>query len=325
MIHVSRKPDPPDIPVFTRVKKKENKTAAELEREAAIAFFSNPANYQGESKVTTQKFGFSVYKNGELARELEAVFGGKCAYCESRFAHVTPKDVEHFRPKSEIAIGPGKSLMPGYYWLAGDWRNLLVSCVDCNRARNHLVPGQADQLLLGKETQFPLSEEGKRVRSHEKAIADEEAFRLLLNPCEDDPELHLAYDDDALIHPRTTEQGVPSAMAEASICVYALQRKELVEERLLVLRQLMFNFVTLSVAARRCLKAVQSPIPDPQAIADEKAEFTRLKSNLKEAFKPSAPYVGMARDYVRRTQAAHGFDDLIQFGINPVDEFLNSP
>ncbi len=61
----------------------------------------------------------SRYKTGEIKRELEKIYHGKCAYCEQdvsdSFHHV-----EHYRPKSV------------YYWLAYSWDNLLLCCDKCN-------------------------------------------------------------------------------------------------------------------------------------------------------------------------------------------------
>src|SRR5205823_4178170 len=121
-----------------------------------------------------------------------------------------------------------------------EWQNLLVSCPDCNRARNHEVPGQAEKAKLGKETQFPLSDEQRRLR-RQGNLQEEEAVRLLLNPCVDDPEDHLTFDEMGLIHAKVDGNAAASPKGAVSITVYALQRKHLVEERLRVLNTLRFN------------------------------------------------------------------------------------
>jgi uncharacterized protein (TIGR02646 family) len=189
-------------------------------------------------------FVFRVYKDAELAVALERVFGKKCAYCESIFAHVTPKDVEHFRPKSEIDTGEG-DLVPGYYWLAGEWDNLLVSCPDCNRGRKFEVEGQPAPVRLGKSTQFPLAKEAGRIRASDSGLDGEEVVRLLIDPCKEEPADHLTFDDEGLIHARPDAAGQPSMKGEVSIRVYALQRKDLVLERLRVLDRLVFQIEQL--------------------------------------------------------------------------------
>ncbi len=77
--------------------------------------FERPGNYAKEAEAHQEEL--RVSRSTRTATPLLAlVFRKKCAYCESRFAHVTPKDIEHFRPKrrSRPSRGPG----PGYYWLA---------------------------------------------------------------------------------------------------------------------------------------------------------------------------------------------------------------
>lgn len=153
MIRIHRDPNPPAIDAFTKQTKADREiaelrggnkiTRAQDELAQAIAFFTDPANFkndQNDTKVSKKTCTFKVYRDPAVIKALEAVFGAKCAYCESRFAHVTPKDIEHFRPKSAIENKDSPPLLPGYFWLAGEWTNLLVSCPDCNRARNREVP-----------------------------------------------------------------------------------------------------------------------------------------------------------------------------------------
>ena len=175
MIRIHRDPNPPAIDAFTKQTVKlpggTKITRAQNELEQAIAFFTDPANFKNDTKLSKKTFTFRVYKDPAVVKALEAVFGNKCAYCESRFAHVTPKDIEHFRPKSKIEDRDKPPLLTGYFWRAGEWTNLLVSCPDCNRARNHEVPGQTKKVRLGKQAQFPLRDESGRVRSHTANVA----------------------------------------------------------------------------------------------------------------------------------------------------------
>jgi hypothetical protein len=103
-------------------------------------------------------------------------------------------DIEHFRPKGEIE-GAMPDSKPGYYWLAADWDNLLLSCRNCNQKLTHTIFGRADRVTMGKMNQFPLAPPGIYVRCHDhpNGIMDEEPCRLLLDPCKDDPEKHLEY------------------------------------------------------------------------------------------------------------------------------------
>ena len=157
------------------------------------------------------KFTFRAYKAEDVRHSLEALFHGKCAYCESRSDVTAPVDVEHFRPKGAARDGSHN----GYWWLAATWSNLLPSCIDCNRRRGQPTPVQraslsmllADQeaaggsvrvLQTGKESCFPVC--GLRLvaqcaREHvEVALASECA--LLLDPSSDNPVQHLMFHID---------------------------------------------------------------------------------------------------------------------------------
>jgi len=173
--------------------------ASELKR--AITHYGPPA------KKT--KFAFRAYKSDDVRHTLEALFHGKCAYCESRYDVSGPVDIEHFRPKGGI---DGVDGHPGYWWLAADWANLLPSCLDCNRRRYQPTPkafaslsGGLDAsrekgfaaIKTGKETCFPIAAAGVRMTGRPapdvaaSALTAEQA--LLLDPCRDQPGEHLRF------------------------------------------------------------------------------------------------------------------------------------
>jgi uncharacterized protein (TIGR02646 family) len=318
MIKIDRGPVPNSIKVYAtkNVKALDGVTLitkAEREIELSLAFHTNPTNYLNEVKLTKNCFDFKIYKNKELTEELERFFGKKCAYCESRFAHITPKDIEHFRPKSEIKTDNGV-LRPGYFWLACEWENLLISCPDCNRARSHEVPGQPVKITLGKATQFPLSDERKRIRSR-GSLTTEEAVRLLINPCIDEPMEHLTFDDQGLIRPRVDDQGNHSQMGLTSINVYALQRKALVEERLRVIDQLKFQVKQLGALIRthNKLTAFGASRID---LADNANQIREVRDNIKSMFVRDQPYLAMLREWIRIGNDQGHFNNLLQFGID---------
>jgi len=315
MIRIERGPVP-TIKVFTVQKSKAEDgslvTRAELERLGAIKFFETIGYFEHDEKKTELNFSFRVYKDGELATALEEIFGNKCAYCESDFGHVTPKDVEHFRPKSEIATA-GKTLRPGYYWLAGDWDNLLVSCPDCNRGRKFDLPGQPKKVKLGKTTQFPLAKESRRIRAPRRTMAREEAARLLINPCTEDPSEHLTFTDEGWIVPRTDATGSPSKKGEASIFVYALQRKALVEKRLSALNQFVFQIVQLRDAIANHDDFVSAG--NAPGMQRTLGQIDTITGEVKRMLEPTQPYLGILRDWVARQEGAGNLADLKGAGI----------
>lgn len=221
-----------------------------------------------------------AYKGDDVRSTLEALFHGKCAYCETRYDVTGPVDIEHFRPKKGV---DGEPEHLGYWWLAAVWSNLLPSCIDCNRRRRQPTPTAVASLTAaleasrnafktihtGKETCFPVA--GTRVTTEPPpadaaaALAAEDA--LLLDPCVDIPGDHIRFHIDrdrplGLVFAAATgaeiEDALPllsastrdvenharaagiSARGAVSIQVYGLNRLALVQERTRVLRRLEF-------------------------------------------------------------------------------------
>jgi uncharacterized protein (TIGR02646 family) len=288
-------------------------TRAARELELAVKFFTDPNNYEGEFRRTKKGFEFKVYSDSQLAAALGAIFETKCAYCESDFGHVTSKHVEHFRPKAEIII-EGQPRRRGYFWLACDWDNLLVSCPDCNVGREHKVFGQEEPVKLGKGNQFPLADEKKRARN-QAPIEKEEPVRLLLNPCIDDPELHLTYDEKGLVYPRKDANDNLSPQGEASISVYGLQRWKLVDRRQNALKDLMEkvdDLMTL-VGDYNDLDDLRDP---PERFAKKLEQIRKVRQRVEELFSPRSEYQGILRDWIRVGSERGDFDLLLQFEID---------
>jgi hypothetical protein len=173
-------------------------------------------------------FDSSVWKG--LHSPLLALFKGKCAYCESRIGVADGGDIEHYRPKENAVSGEGSELEPShsnsgssrqhlfYAWLAYEWDNLLLACASCNRRR--MVAGE----LVGKANLFPVAQ---RRAPYLASVAECRGAELplLLDPCFDDPTLHLACGHDGVLLP-LTERG------RATIQILGLNLREpLVRER----------------------------------------------------------------------------------------------
>ncbi len=60
----------------------------------------------------------------------------KCCYCEKPISWKLEADLEHFRPKAAIHNSPD----PGYWWLAYEWLNYLLSCKHCNVIKSDQFP-----------------------------------------------------------------------------------------------------------------------------------------------------------------------------------------
>ncbi len=163
-----------------------------------------------------------IYKSGQ------APFYGKCAYCESAVRANQPGDIDHWRPKNRVTSASDKLVKiktkngtmcphPGYYWLAYEWRNLLLACTACNRATVKTF-GQP----TGKGSQFPVR--GFRA----KKMGEESKERpVLVNPVMDDPAVHMEVDSETGVMIAKTDRG------ETCIDIFGLNiREALPRERL---------------------------------------------------------------------------------------------
>ena len=278
---------------------------------------------------------FAVYKSDSVKKQLDELFHGKCAYCESFFASTAPVDVEHYRPKGAVSEDASH---PGYWWVAMDWDNLLPSCIDCNRQRKQITPRlsarlltlQEDRqgfnpgslLLSGKKDSFPIL--GRRAMSAAQDFADE--YPLLLDPCRDNPDEHLKFHIDrnnliGLVLPRShagadlPADAAPQGLLEealaagvslkgsVSIHVYGLNRLGLVQARTRLLRQLEF----LEMLALEVGSMADELLPDPAApssatvasIARRLYFFQdRILGEMKHMARPESPYSAMVRAWI---------------------------
>lgn len=174
----------------------------------------------------------------------DGFFHGKCVYCECYVKDFQHGDVEHYRPKKGVtdendvpvvlqeADGTSES-HPGYYWLAYDWRNLVLSCVDCNQ------PNTVDGQKVGKHNRFPVV--GDHAATPEE-VDDEEP--LLLHPCVDEPSEHLEVDIASGAMIDKTPQG------KMSIDIFGLNvRGRLKEERKKAVDEVTAQFLKIVMEA----------------------------------------------------------------------------
>ena len=224
-----------------------------------------------EQKVSlaskTKRPSFSAYADGEVKEVLSTLFGGKCAYCESRYASTQPVDIEHYRPKAGVDEDPSH---PGYYWLAANWDNLLPSCIDCNRVRlqkvRELTTENTSSENSGKGGRFPLFDSTKRARNPTDILSDEQP--LLLNPCVDDPKLFFIFTSDGIVKASQSHLSLEQKRAETSIAIYGLNRPGLVYARLEVLRLLQARMFTISRLVRVLDKRKKLTMPLAVIIED---------------------------------------------------------
>lgn len=132
------------------------------------------------SGASTLTFDRDIYGHQSVKTALVTMQHEKCAFCEAKPLHVSDGDVEHFRPKGGVRQADAGPLeRPGYYWLAYEWDNLLFACERCNRRH--------------KKNLFPLTDPGRRARSHRDASIHE--VPIFVDPAAEDPEQYIGYRD----------------------------------------------------------------------------------------------------------------------------------
>ncbi|WP_350289591.1 hypothetical protein [uncultured Croceitalea sp.] len=258
------------------------------ETKKAINHYSKP--------IVTKPYKFSVYSDRRVKEALITLFDGKCAYCESRFLHVYSGDVEHFRPKGKISDADNPK--PGYYWLAADWENLLLSCRNCNQKLKHLTVGATDKETMGKMDQFPLDDGGVHVQNHAKDISSEEPFRLLINPCIENPEDYFKYSmESGVIMPKSTSIR-EKKMALESIRVYVLQRVPLVQAR----ERKAIEILAQIQRVKEATKNVSDHLDDNSDL--KKIYFDKILKKeikkLKQFLSPGEEYLGLAKQIINK-------------------------
>ena len=215
------------------------------------------------SKQEPFVFDSAVYGHKDVKDALKVVQHGKCAYCEGDFLAFCYGDIEHFRPKGFSQQGKGQPrFYPGYYWLAYEWHNLVLSCELCNRAR--------------KRNSFPLADPARRARTPDQ-LAQEEP--LLIDPTgAEDPRDHIRFRGN--IPEPVTELG------RRSIELYDLRRSELNGLRL----NLLGHAEVLAMIARLG--------STPGAPAALQAEARNAAAKLQQFRSAASPFSAMINDYL---------------------------
>lgn len=197
MIHVPRGLAPPALASAHFQK---------LRQETADYFSTGPRRKRGPRPFQHYTSSFEPVRAA-----LEDLFHGKCAWCETPIGGSAP-EVDNYRPRHDATGLRGEIYSDLYWWLAYEWPNLYLSCVDCNRS---------------KWTRFPIEDEKDR------AVNPGEERRerpLLLDPCSDFPERELIFGRDGRVVPAPD-----SERGRVTIEIFGLNRPSLVDQRLRVL------------------------------------------------------------------------------------------
>lgn len=167
-----------------------------------------------------------------LIEALMAASHGKCAYCETPLSQASPT-INAFRPYAGVEEPSGDYLGDHYWPLAFAWDNYRASCHVCARH---------------KSARFPLAGPRAPADSTLEALAVEQP--LLIDPCHDEPDAHLAFEPDGQVLGRTDR-------GRATIEILALNRQELVAGRAAELRRFEAAIAAAPDSATGLLAATQ--------------------------------------------------------------------
>lgn len=138
--------------------------------------------------------------------DLIKCFHQKCAFCETLLG--TTGMVINFRPKAGVFGRNKKDFYPLHYgWLALEWSNLYYSCSVCRKSKNQFFPIEGERAAFGENGQELLNEKP-----------------LLLDPCYDNPNEHLAFEKDGKVTPLTSK-------GDTTIRTFNLNRSNLITHR----------------------------------------------------------------------------------------------
>jgi energy-coupling factor transporter ATP-binding protein EcfA2 len=180
---------------------------AEQRLRVAKEFFTTP-----EARRMQKRFDFSLqFAQPALRERLREIFRDKCGYCEKpvSFERSGTAYLDRFRPTWGAIGSNGEVSADAYWWLAFEWDNMYACCAQCNRA---------------KGSRFPI--QGARARPGVKGAALYKEKALLLDPCTDDPETHLLYDET------TGHVSGKTLKGRTTVEVFALNRAELLKLRM---------------------------------------------------------------------------------------------
>lgn len=236
----------------------------------------------------TKAFNHKLYKHTTVKKALEDLFNGKCAYCESNVIITSAIDKEHFRPKTSVKNKETGDEQRGYYWLAAEWDNLLLACGHCNRTGTHKDEFGED-FVSGKLDYFPLEDETKRALNKDGLIA-EEAVRLIINPCIDNPESLIKYNDYGEILAVEDLSDIDTKKVHTSIDIFGLNRSTLHKERKEKISDIRFYIMQIK-------EAYDDYIESPKSKYIERIK--KILEQLNKQLSKDKPYLGPANLVVK--------------------------
>jgi uncharacterized protein (TIGR02646 family) len=157
-----------------------------------------------------RRWPFELAAVYELEEVLSRAFTHLCAYCESPVAQ-NPL-IEWHRPREEAMQLDGTISRDHYWWLAYDWKNLYLVCIECQKY---------------KGPRFPVAAARAAPEARDRTLDQEQP--LLLDPCSDYPERVFRYATDGTIVPTDERSETTIEVLELNRASLQRPRREAIE------------------------------------------------------------------------------------------------
>jgi uncharacterized protein (TIGR02646 family) len=219
----------------------------------------------GEREFKSEDFRSTIYGHDDVKNVLIEIQDYKCCFCESKIGHISYGDVEHFRPKAGWVQDDEKINKPGYYWLAYNWNNLLLSCQICNQRH--------------KKNYFPLLNNSPRAVCHNDDIQTE--LPIFINPDIEDAETFITFNEEIPTAVNDNQRG------EQTINKLGLDRELLNEQRRRTLNMI------------RDIYDLAKGYPDTNKELKQRAN-SKIQKYYDESFLDEAEYSSMLRAFFKK-------------------------
>lgn len=220
---------------------------------ASIEYFRLPVAQRRREKF---EFDDSILTDLALVNALFELFLGLCGVCESRLTRQRFA-VHRWRPAEGAVSASGDTSAEHYYWLAYEWSNLYALCQPCSEAKGRKFPVQGSLAQVGAKDSDLLEE-----------------LPILLDPCVDDAE-------QSLVYHLTGEVVARDERGWATIDIFALNRRELIEQRRFVAEE-------ADVMSRKILRAL------------DRDDHLVLKDLLTAGYSADSPFAAVKRQFVNQ-------------------------
>jgi predicted ATP-binding protein involved in virulence len=180
--------------------------------------------------------------NQHCLNDLREEFNNKCAYCETKFTENNSDQIQNrlvsdlYRPEANAIDMNGTTSTNHYWWLALDWKNVLLACQECTS---------------NKRNYFPVARKRANHKFKSKTELREFEDPYLLDPTSEQVQKFFMFDfNSGLIMPL-------SERAEITVKILGLNRFDLIDNRKRVRRELDKDIAFLNSDVRNISNSIK--------------------------------------------------------------------